>query len=121
MQMLLYTYKCSAHLILITMHNILVFFLFHQRQPKLLTYFSNFVISGFSGGLRLQGKSPKTFDIIVSAKSVYFKFRFGWGRSPVETPPLSLGAPQHAMHINTLCRQNTEFLTVTVGGTHSNQ
>jgi len=55
----------------------------------------------------------------VSTKPVYFKFRFGWGRSPVAIPPP--GAPQHAMHINTLCVQTTEFLTLTVGGTNSNQ
>jgi len=82
------------------MSNIHVF-VFSFINDNLSFYFLNF-ISGFSGGLRLQGKSPKTFDIIVSAKSVYFKFRFGLGRSPAAPAP-PLGAPQHTMHINTLC------------------
>jgi hypothetical protein len=48
----------------------------------------------FSGGFRLKGKSRKTFDTIISTKSVFFKFKFWmvWGvdcspASPLECAP----------------------------------
>jgi hypothetical protein len=60
-------------------------------HPEFLIWREN---ADFSGWFRLMGKSRKIFDIILSTKSVSFKFRFwGFGRAAARQPPPPLGAP----------------------------
>jgi hypothetical protein len=59
------------------------------------------------------------FDIIVSTKSVYFKFRFGGGGGAAGLqPPLPLGAPMGTRSISSMSRMTkltlTAFTTVSL-------
>ena len=42
--------------------------------------FQNYILLVIIGWYRLKSKSVKTFDIIMSIKSMFFIFRFWWGR-----------------------------------------
>ena len=45
-------------------------------------------VADFSGGFRLKRESRRNVDVIVSAKSVILRFRFGGGLQFCSTPPL---------------------------------
>jgi hypothetical protein len=50
----------------------------------------------FSGWFRLRGKSRQNFDIIISTKSVFFKFRFwGFEGAAARQPPLGWAPDCH--------------------------
>jgi hypothetical protein len=75
-----------------------LFFNFINLFFKIQMYLSS---AEFSGWLRLKGKSRKTFDTIISTKSVFIKFKFwgSWGGcSPAAPPPPPPGVPLYADH-----------------------
>jgi hypothetical protein len=77
LQLHLYTYKYNYmfHDSITVSYLIVFFFNFINLFFKILMYLSSV---DFSGWFRLKGKSRNTFDIIISTKSVLFKFRFWW-------------------------------------------
>jgi hypothetical protein len=56
--------------------------------------------ANFSGWFWLKGKSCKTFDILISTKSVFFKFQFWgvWVEAAARQPLPPLGAPLCMFH-----------------------
>jgi hypothetical protein len=63
--------------------------------------------SNFSSWVQLKGRLCKTFDILISTKSVFFKFQFGgfggaaaWQPPPPSGVPLLVG-PKPGQHVFT--------------------
>jgi hypothetical protein len=90
----------------VTVFYSLVFFNFINLFFKMLMYYSS---ADLCGGFRLKGKSRKTFDFVISAKSVFFLISVlrGFGRGATARQPPHPGAPLLKLVFN-----YTQFLHV---------